>query len=153
MLNKYKAKIKEFFLRFRKYLPIIIILLALPVTIVAGRQIQDLRNFAANETQVLGFVQVNPGSLSTKVGDSDTQMSALAYDPAGRPIWADVTYEWSMSSINSVGTLGATSGKRSHSVHLAGSGMLCCHASRFKNSFERNSNIWTLRDLCISFSR
>ena len=110
MLNKYKAKIKEFFLRFRKYLPIIIILLALPVTIVAGRQIQDLRNFAANETQVLGFVQVNLGSLSTKIGDSDTQMSALAYDPAGRPIWADVTYEWSMSSINSVGTLGATSG-------------------------------------------
>lgn len=110
MLDKYKVKLKELILRLRKYLPIIILLLALPVTIVAGKQIQDLRNFAANEIQVLGFVQVNPGSLNTKVGDADTQMSALAYDPAGRPIWSGVTYEWSMSSTNSVGTLGATSG-------------------------------------------
>lgn len=110
MLDKYLAKLKGLFRRFKKYLPIILLLLALPVTIIAGKQIQDLRNFAANESSVLGFVQINPGSLSTKVGEADTQMSALAYDPAGRPIWSDVTYEWSMSSTNSVGTLGATSG-------------------------------------------
>lgn len=110
VLSKFLAKVKPYFLRFRKYLPILIVLLALPITIIAGKQIQDLRNFASNTPSVLGFVAVNPGSLSTKVGDKDTAMSALAYDPAGRPIWSGVTYEWSMSSTNSVGTLGATSG-------------------------------------------
>ncbi|KKR76282.1 MAG: Peptidase M11 gametolysin [Candidatus Levybacteria bacterium GW2011_GWA2_40_8] len=57
----------------------------------------------------LGYVWVNPGKVEIPVG-KEIGMSALAYDMNGNAIRSGVTYEWSMSSVNSVGTLGKTEG-------------------------------------------
>jgi len=56
-------------------------------------------------TGSLGQVAINPGSIDTTVGLPPTQLSALAYDEYSRPIWSGVSYEWGMSSDNTVGTV------------------------------------------------
>lgn len=53
----------------------------------------------------LSLINVNPGTIETSLGSLPIGMSALAYDNNNQPIRTGVKYEWSMSSVNSVGTL------------------------------------------------
>ncbi len=58
---------------------------------------------------VIGYVNVSPGEIITAL-DKPVAMSTLAYDTNYQPIKSGVTYEWSMSSTNSIGSLDQTSG-------------------------------------------
>ncbi len=49
-------------------------------------------------------IELNLGGISTAVNTA-SQLSALVYDQNNKPIWSSVSYEWGISSTNSIGTL------------------------------------------------
>ena len=120
-----KAKKKRFKLNLkfnRKYTPLIIIFLAIPVTVSLVLVSQEIRGRATGSD--IARVEVSPGNISTYtpyVGRQPypTSLSALAYDSAGYPIHGGVEYSWSLSSTTStVGTLTSTQGKISQFIPL-----------------------------------
>lgn len=92
----------------RNLLFIALILLAIPFTVIGSLIVREYRSKAA--VGDIARVDINPGSVESIMGGKNTQLSALAYDSSGNPITSGVSYQWSMSSINSVGTLSRTSG-------------------------------------------
>lgn len=55
-------------------------------------------------------VNVSPGEVEVSVGQRPVGISALAYDNLFNPIRGGVSYEWSMSSSDSIGKLSHTNG-------------------------------------------
>lgn len=81
---------------------------------------QNTRQFASEpETQVLQSVEIHPSSINLSVDSKEIGMSVLAYDTLGKPIHSGVTYEWGMSSVNSVGNISPTTGDISNFQPLA----------------------------------
>lgn len=71
-------------------------------------------NEPRHETRVSGTLEligtivridINPGVINTTTAGPDIQLSALAYDTTGQPIWSGVSYEWGISSQTTIGTL------------------------------------------------
>lgn len=58
----------------------------------------------------ISFVLIQPATLKIEMNRGAFGLSALAYDENNVPLWSGVTYEWGMSSANSVGKLGRLSG-------------------------------------------
>lgn len=95
--------------KFNKNLVIVgLILLALPLTVGLVLVQQEIRGRAAGQT--IAKVEVSPGAVNSMENGPSVGLSALAYDYSGNPIFSGVSYEWSMSSTNTVGTLTKTSG-------------------------------------------
>lgn len=67
-----------------------------------------LRQYASEK---ISFLEVQPAIAQNILLGQDMPMSALAYDAQSRPIWDNVTYEWTMSSVNSIGTFEKIVGK------------------------------------------
>jgi hypothetical protein len=59
--------------------------------------------------EILDQVQINVGLININAGKT-VDLSALAYSSQGTPIWDNVSYEWGISSSNSIGRLSKTSG-------------------------------------------
>jgi len=77
--------------------------------VYAAGNVLETRQQAGGGT--LSRVDINPGVLELHEDNNfNTEMSALAYNVAGDPIWDGVYYEWGTSSTNSVGTLTQTVG-------------------------------------------
>jgi hypothetical protein len=94
---------------FRRYLPLFILIGLLPVVTGAVMLRQLISGNASNRNilcrQKIARVSIDPGTIGTYIGSAPTQMSALAYDDQGHPIWKNVSYEWGMSSTNTVGNI------------------------------------------------
>lgn len=91
-----------------KLLPwiILVLLLAgLTLVLLTNKYSQDIRSKAVLWPQTLTRVLVAPGQITTSLSSSPTNLSALAYDQYDQPIVSGVTYEWGISSTNTVGTL------------------------------------------------
>jgi hypothetical protein len=95
--------------RLKLYLPLLLLLVLLPIATGAVLLRQSLSGEAA--FSFLGCrikpasVKIHPGKIQTTVGSPPIGLSALAYDKENRPIWKGVTYEWGMSSTQSIGNL------------------------------------------------
>ena len=77
--------------------------ISLPITMwVSGL---NTHNPSKANALPLGSVHINPEIITTDLRGSAIELSALAYDTGGNPIWSGVSYQWGMSSIHSVGTL------------------------------------------------
>ena len=132
-----KAKKKHFKLKLKfnkKYIPLIIILLAIPITVGLALVSQEYRSRASGPQ--IARIEISPGAISTytayqKRAPYPTSLSTLAYDAAGYPIHGGVEYYWSLSStISTVGTLTSTQGKISQFIPLKlGCGQLTVTAS------------------------
>lgn len=78
----------------------------------------------------LDHVNVSPGEININLGSQPVAMSALAYDYKYQPIKAEVDYEWSMGSADSVGRLEKTSGQVNKFIPIkSGSGELTVKAT------------------------
>ena len=53
----------------------------------------------------LSKVDIYPEYINLSVNDNGVGLSTLAYDTNNQPVWSGVTYEWGISSSNSIGTL------------------------------------------------
>lgn len=93
-----------------------LITLAIPLTVGLTLVQQEIRSRASGAD--IASVAINPGSINSSVNGQAQEMSALAYDSSGNPIFSDVHYQWSMSSTNSVGTLSKTEGEISQFTPL-----------------------------------
>jgi hypothetical protein len=95
--------------RLGTYLPLLLLLGFLPVVTGAVLYHQYISGSASNISwlcrQKIAAVRINPGKIDTYLNSKPTNLSALAYDSEGRPIWKDVSYEWGMSSSNTVGNI------------------------------------------------
>ncbi len=96
-------------------LPFVIAGISLAALSVSNRSSSfDIRNRAAEPSStpylpLLTKVNISPGGLFyTYIGNSPTQLSALAYDQKNNPIWSGVTYDWGISSSQSIGSLSRT---------------------------------------------
>ncbi|MCL5797401.1 MAG: Hint domain-containing protein [Patescibacteria group bacterium] len=96
-------------------LPFVIAGISLAALSVSNRGSSfDIRNRAAEPSStpylpLLTKVNISPGGLFyTYIGNSPTQLSALAYDQKNNPIWSGVTYDWGISSSQSIGSLSRT---------------------------------------------
>lgn len=81
----------------------VVLIIALPLFIwVINRPTDD-----QSKANVLpmGSVHINPEVISTDINEPSTHLSALAYDTGGLPIHSGVTYQWGISTTNSIGTL------------------------------------------------
>jgi len=82
------------------------VMIATALLIPAFQQTQTLMSQAAGKKcMMIGKVMINPGMITTNIGNPPINMSVLAYDATGKPIWNGVKYDWGISSINSIGTL------------------------------------------------
>ena len=71
----------------------------------------------------LQSVRIHAHSKTATIGKRSVGLSALAYDQTNNPIWSGVTYEWGISSSNSVGSLDPLQGTISNFIPLrAGTG-------------------------------
>lgn len=76
------------------------------VLVSTGAAILNLRSHAGGGA-VAAKVDINPALVSISVGQTQG-ISAIAYDYNNSPMFSGVSYEWSMSSTNSVATLSKT---------------------------------------------
>jgi hypothetical protein len=106
-------KKKNILLQHKKILfLLVIILIALPVTVILVLNRQNFLNYA-DSGAIIQKIEVSPGKISIDVKSTEpVYLSALAYDSFGKPVkYLAVNYEWSMSSIDSVGTITNTYGE------------------------------------------
>ena len=107
--NPHIAKVISYSQKDKKNLIIVLLLiLAIPLVVAVALTQQETRQRASGI--VLSRIEVSPGEITTRVNGSNVAMSALAYDESNNPVFSGVSYEWSMSSTNSVATLTLTSG-------------------------------------------
>jgi len=88
----------------KAFFTLLALLAFLPVLILGSLAAQRLAPKAA-KPPAPASVAINHGEISTYLSNVPTQLSALAYDAAGRPIWEGLIYEWGISSTNSIGDL------------------------------------------------
>lgn len=72
-------------------------------------------------------IEISPGIINTTLDVPQINLSALLYNDANEPIWQNVTYNWGISSINSVGTLTASNDVASFFPLRVGQGDLFVH--------------------------
>ena len=60
---------------------------------------------ATSKCQTITKVKINPEKIAISPEDPPVELSALAYETENTPIWQGVSYDWGISSSNSVGTL------------------------------------------------
>ncbi|MBI2028788.1 MAG: hypothetical protein HYT07_04230, partial [Candidatus Levybacteria bacterium] len=77
---------------------------------ITVRSSDPLLNVNKRPIQTLSRVEIQPASLTTRVGSPPIGFSALAYDTNNQPIWSGASYQWGISSTNSIATLSRTSG-------------------------------------------
>src|SRR3989344_1542854 len=53
----------------------------------------------------LASVHINPENIVSPLGGKNVNLSALAYDSYGNPIWSGVSYQWGISTTNTIGYL------------------------------------------------
>ena len=82
---------------------LILLIIALPIFIFVAYQRQQIRSRAASPT--MGSVHINPEGITTDLSGKTVYLSTLAYDQSGNPIWSGVSYQWGISSSNSIGML------------------------------------------------
>jgi len=89
----------------KKMIVPVLIMLAIPLTVGLALVQQEVRSRASGPE--IATVAIHPGSIEVNIETppSPVEMSALAYDSQGNPVGSGVTYEWSISSTNEVGTL------------------------------------------------
>jgi len=93
------------------------LLLAAIVLLIAVQRIQTyVSQAAAKKCEPIAKVMLNPGIINTFTNSRPTHISVLAYDQYNRPIWREVTYDWGISSINSVGTIKAKHDLASYAI-------------------------------------
>jgi PKD repeat protein len=107
-LQRAKKAQKKYFPQLSKRLIIpAIVTLSIPLTVVLALTQTNILKFAGGGPEI-AEVRVNPGSINSAVNGPESHLSALAVDSNGIPVEYPVTYEWSMSSTNTVGTLSRT---------------------------------------------
>lgn len=82
----------------------LLILILLPILVVAALNPTKLLP-RASTTLTIATVHINPGEIITKPLGEQIHLSTLAYDTSGNPISSGVSYQWGISSTNSVGTI------------------------------------------------
>ena len=97
--SKYPINIKTIAL----YVVSLLIAISLPITMWVSSQNTDKPSRA--NALPLGSVHINPEQIVTDINGAPIYLSTLAYDTGGLPIGNGVSYQWGMSSTNSVGTL------------------------------------------------
>lgn len=92
---------------FRKYIiPLIALIVFLPTAVFAVLNRQSLFSSAKRPVCVpVTRININPGVISTYLAAPPTEISALAYSADAQSISGQVTYQWGISSSNSVGDL------------------------------------------------
>lgn len=93
LIRKIKNKISL------QLLSIVGALLVLPLFVFVALQQQEARNFAAEAPPTIASVEIQPAGFKSRIGDRQ-ELSTIAYDKLGNPIFSGVTYEWGMSSTN-----------------------------------------------------
>lgn len=91
--------------KYGSWIILVLLLIGLPLVLLANKYSQDIRSKAVLWPQTLTRVLIAPGQITTSLTSSPTNLSALAYDQYDQPIVSGVTYEWGISSTNTVGTL------------------------------------------------
>ena len=96
----------------KKILLIVLAILLVAVAIFAlnaesllGNLLRSQSGKATQKCQTITKVVINPGKIAISPKDPPVEMSALAYDIENVPVWQGVSYEWGISSSNTVGTL------------------------------------------------
>lgn len=82
----------------------LLILILLPILVVAALNKTKFLPRASTSLPI-ATVHINPGEIITKPLGEQIHLSTLAYDTSGNPITSGVSYQWGMSSTNSVGTI------------------------------------------------
>lgn len=90
--------------RKKNTLLIAIIAIFLVAVIVGALNTMNQSRETAPQCQVISTIKINPEKIAISLVDKPLELSALAYDAQGSPIWQKVSYEWGISSSNSVGT-------------------------------------------------
>lgn len=90
----------------KKLTPVLIIAILL-LAVISGAFAANnlLGGTSLGKCQNISRVIINPGKVAISKDDLPIELSALSYDPTNTPIWTGVSYEWGISSSNSVGTL------------------------------------------------
>jgi hypothetical protein len=87
----------------RRILFVLLVLVLLPVVVFAALN-PTIFSPKASTALPIASVKINPGEIITNLSN-EIHLSTLAYDTNGNPITAGVTYQWGMSSTNSIGTI------------------------------------------------
>lgn len=88
----------------RRILFVLLVLVLLPVVVFAALN-PTIFSPKASTALPISEVKINPGEIITKPLGEQIHLSTLAYDTGGNPITSGVTYQWGMSSTNSIGTI------------------------------------------------
>ncbi len=88
----------------RRILFVLLVLVLLPVVVFAALN-PTIFSPKASTALPIAEVKINPGEIIAKPLGQEVHLSTLAYDTSGNPITAGVTYQWGMSSTNSIGTI------------------------------------------------
>lgn len=130
----------------KRIIALLIVLAIIPLTVVLALTQQRYFKFA-DGAALIDKVEVHPGGIYIDVDDNPIQMSALAYDVFGEPVEFGATYNWSMSSINSVGTLSSTEGDLSEFTPLViGCGEITLQATVGVDSITKTVPVTVFND-------
>lgn len=103
-------KIREKLQSFWGFLTLSILVMGLAASVILVTERQEIRKKAVGKpVSDIALAVYCPNHLAISLGGS-CPFSALAQDADGRFIWQGVTYEWGISSQNSIGTLSSISG-------------------------------------------
>ena len=97
--SKYPINIKTIAL----YVVSLLVAISLPITMWVSSQ--NTHKPSRANSLPLGSVHINPEQIITDINEAPIHLSTLAYDTGGLPIGSGVSYQWGISSTNSVGTL------------------------------------------------
>ncbi len=112
-----KRKISSVFTKDRnKLIALAFVLVALPITVGLALTQQNYLNFASGSD--ISRVDIHPGvvSANAETNGRPVAMSALAYDSNGNPINEGVSYMWTISSEDGLGSLTKTTGDLSEFI-------------------------------------
>lgn len=88
----------------RRILFVLLVLVLLPIVVFAALN-PTIFSPKASTALPIATVKISPGEIITKPLGQEIHLSTLAYDTNGNPITSGVTYQWGMSSTNSIGTI------------------------------------------------
>lgn len=82
----------------KKFLSLLVLIALLPLFILTALTAQRFLPKAADTTVGLASVSVNPSRILAYPGGPSTNLSTLAYNYLGQPMYSGVTYDWGISS-------------------------------------------------------
>lgn len=125
--------------------PFMFVILALAVIplVLAVLNYQTIIGMAASiRCQPIQRVAINPGVITTTTKSLPIEMSTMAYDMNGKPITKGISYQWGISSNNSIGTVKARRDLGTFYPKNAGSGDLYVQA---KNACTKVKTIGSIK--------